>query len=111
MSSAQLRATKRYRERRRKRGLSRVEVQVPVRETAVIRRAAAVLRGPADQVERLRAHLGFDQGRGAVPTAVNMFAMDEPLSPDAEAQWEEAMATVARDRKDPSLNRARKVDL
>ncbi len=43
MTSAQRRATKRYRERRRRSGLKRLEVQVPAQDAAVICRAAAIL--------------------------------------------------------------------
>jgi hypothetical protein len=44
MTSAQQRATKRYRDRRRKSGLQRLEVQVPAAEADVIRKAAEILR-------------------------------------------------------------------
>ena len=111
MSDAQLRATRRYRERRRKRGLKRVEVPVPSRETAVIRKAAAVLRGPANEAKRLREPLGFNSEPGTAPTALDVFAMEESMSPHAEALWDEAIGQVQRERRDASLNRPRKVDL
>jgi hypothetical protein len=111
MTSAQRRATKRYRERRRKSGLKRLEVQVPAREAAVIRKAAAILRGEPAEVMRLRAHLGFDSAPQDALTALDIFAMEEPLSPQGEALWEEAMTQIERDRKDPALSRPRNVDL
>jgi len=111
MTTAQQRATKQYRERRRKRGLQRIEVQVPTGEAAVIRRAAAILRDQAGEAMRLRVHLGFHSELDRAPTALDVFAMDEPLSAEAEALWDEAMAQVERERKDPSLNRPRDVDL
>ena len=111
MTTAQQRATKRYRERGHERGLQRVEVQVPVGEAVVIRRAAAILRDQAGEAMRLRVHLGFRSEFDRTPTALGVFAMDEPLSAEAEALWDEAMAQVERERKDPSLNHPRDVDL
>lgn len=111
MTSAQRRATKQYRERHRKRGLKRLEVQVPADEADVIRKAAAILRGQADEAMRLRAHLGFNAEARQALTALDAFAMKEPLSSQGEALWEDAMAQVERERKDSALNRPRKVDL
>jgi hypothetical protein len=111
MSTAQHRATRRYRERRRKRGLKRIEVQVPAGEAAVIRRAAAILRERTGEAMRLRVHLGFDPELAGVPTALDLFAMDQPLSAEAEALWDQTMAQVERERQDPLLNRPRDVDL
>ena len=111
MTTAQQRATKRYREHRRKHGLKRIEVQVPAGEAAVIRKAAAILRDQAGEAMRLRVHLGFRSELDRASTALDVFAMDEPLSAKAEALWDEAMAQVDRERKDPSLNRPRDVDL
>ena len=111
MTSAQRRATKRYRERRNKRGLKRLEVQVPATESDVIRKAAAILRGQAEEAMRLRAHLGFNAEPRHALTALDAFAMKEPLSPQGEALWEDAMAQVGRNRKDPVLSRVRDIDL
>jgi hypothetical protein len=109
MTVAQRLATKRYRERRRRSGLKRLEVQVPAQEAAVIRRAAAILRGPPEEAMGLRIHLGFEPGDTL--TALDAFAMKEPLSPQGEALWEEVMRRIERDRKDPLLSRPRNVDL
>jgi hypothetical protein len=111
MTSAQRRATGPDRERRRKRGFKRVEVQVPARETAVIRKAAEILRDRPEEAARLRRHLGFESKSRRKANALNIFAMPEPLSPEGEVLWEEAMRQVERDRKDPALNRLRDVDL
>jgi hypothetical protein len=111
MTSAQRRATKRYRERHHKRGLKRLEVQVPAEEAAVIRKAAAILRNQAEEAMRLRAHLGFNAEPRQALAALDAFAMNEPLSPKGEALWEDAMAQVERDRKDPALSRLRDIDL
>jgi hypothetical protein len=110
MSIAQRRATNRYRDRRRKRGLRRVEVQVPAEDVDVIRRAAAVLRGEAHEASRLRTQLGFEPESGQVLSALDVFAVAEPLSPDGERIWNEVMEQVERDRRDPALNRARDID-
>jgi hypothetical protein len=111
MTSAQRRATKRYRELRRKHGLKRLEVQVPTQEAAVIRKAAAILRGEPEEAKRLRTHLGFDPEPRNALTALDAFAMTEPLSSHGEALWEEAMRQIERDRKDPAFSRLRDVDL
>jgi hypothetical protein len=111
MTSAQRRATKRYRERRRWRGLKRLEVQVPAQDTAVIRKAAAILGGQAEEARRLRLHLGFDAEPSRPLTALDVFAMNEPLSPEGEALWEQAMRQIDGDRKDSVLGRPRDVDL
>jgi hypothetical protein len=111
MSNAQRRATKRYRERRRKRGLKRLEVQVPADGAAVIRKAAAILRDRTEEAKRLRVHLGFSAEPRLSMTALDAFAMREPLSPEGEKLWEEAMTQVEGDRKDPALGRLRGIDL
>ena len=105
---AKSKALKAHRARQKKRGMKRLEVSVPVRETAVIRRAAAVLRERAGEAARLRQFLGFPATPGRAANAADLFAMPEPLSPVADALWEDAIARIARDRKDPGLNRPRK---
>jgi hypothetical protein len=112
MTATRRRKTERYREPRLKRALKRVEVQVPARETAVIRKAAEILRERPEEAAELRRHLGFKTKAGSPGmSALNIFAMPEPLSPEGEALWEEAMRQVAKDRKDPALNRLRDLDL
>jgi hypothetical protein len=108
-SKAQRIATKGYRERRRKRGLKRLEVQVPATEVAVIRKVAAILREQPNEATLLRQHLGFAPRH--VQSALDIFAMPEPLSTEGEALWDEAMAQVERERHDPALVRPRDVDL
>ena len=110
MMDARTKAVKSHRRRLRARGLKRVEVQVPAREAEVIRKAAAMLRDPAEAA-KLRKHLGFDPPDEKVRTALDVFAMKEPLSPEGEALWEEAMREGERIRKDPRLNRLRDIDL
>jgi hypothetical protein len=111
MSSAQQRATRRYRERRRNGGFKRLEVQVPTADAAVIKKAASVLREQSEESTRLRQHLGFESKPRKGMSVLEAFAMTEPLSEEGERLWEEAMAQVARDRKDPVLNRPRKLRL
>jgi hypothetical protein len=111
MGSAQQSATRRYRERRRNSGLKRLEVQVPSSDAAVIKKAAAVLREQSEDAARLRQQLGFDPPLTKGMGAAEVFAMTEPLSEEGERLWEEAMAQVARERKGPVLNRARKLKL
>src|SRR5438046_2482581 len=106
---AQRLATSGYRERRRKRGLKRLEVQVPATEVAVIRKAAAILREQPTEAMLLRQHLGFAPRRAQ--SALDMFAMPEPSSPEGEALWDEAMAQIERERRDPTRNRPRAVNL
>jgi hypothetical protein len=106
-TTAQRRATRRYRERRRKGGLTRLEIQVPAADAQLIRKVASLLRDQADEAARLRRHLGFEDDANA-RNALDIFAMPEPARADAEAIWEDAMAKVRRDRADPRLNRARK---
>ena len=110
MTTAQREATRRYRERRRKGGLARLEVQVPAAEVPVIRKAASLLRDQAEDAVRLRRHLGFEDSANA-QTALDIFAMQEPLPAEVEALWEDAMGQIRRDRGDPRFNRARKIDL
>ncbi len=100
-----------HRTRLKKQGLKRVEVSVPAREAVVIRKAAAVLRGPRVDAARLRLLLGFAADNNRVTNAAELFAMPERPSPTGEALWDEAMAEIERDRKDPALNRRRKVAL
>ena len=107
MSNSQRRAVKRYREQRRKRGLKRLEVQVPAGEAAVIRKAAAILRDQPEAAARLRGHLGFEPQPGSARSAFDVFAMTAPLSTEGEALWDDAMAQVERERRDRTLTRAR----
>jgi hypothetical protein len=114
MSNAQRRATRRYRERRSSSGFKRLEVQVPTSEAAVIKKAAAVLREQSKEAARLREHLGFETPSDRRMSAADVFAAiadEHPLSEEGERLWDEAMAQVARDRKDPLLNKPRKVRL
>jgi hypothetical protein len=86
-------------------------VQVPVGEAAVIKKAAAVLRERSEEAARLRQHLGFAPEGGSRMSALDIFAMTEPLSEEGERLWDEAMARVEHDRKNPVLGRARKLKL
>jgi hypothetical protein len=106
--NAKSKALKAHRARLKKRGMKRLEVSVPVRETAVIRRAAFVLREQAAEAARLRQVLGFAAERGGTANAADLFAMSKPLSPIGEALWDDAIARIERDRKDLGLNRPRK---
>ena len=108
---AKSKALKSHRARLKKRGVKRLEVSVPAREAAVIRRAASVLREQAGEAARLRQILGFAPEPGGPASAVDLFAMPEPLSPSGEALWDDAMAQIERDRKDSTLSRARKLNL
>jgi hypothetical protein len=80
-------------------------------EIAVIRKAAAVLRDDKPEAVRLRTLLGFGPKDGQVSSALDIFTMTETLSPEGEALWEDAMAQVARERRDTRFNRLRDVDL
>jgi hypothetical protein len=109
MMDARTKALKSHRLRRR--GLRRVEVQVPAGDVAVIRKAAAILRHPTKEAAQLRRTLGFAPEPRHALTALDIFAMPEPLSAERERLWKQAMKRVERDRKDPRLNRPRDVDL
>jgi hypothetical protein len=93
------------------RGLKRLEVQVPAPDAAVIRKAAAILGSQPEVARRLRIHLGFGPEPSHALTALDVFAMKEPLSPRGEALWEKVMRQIDRDRKDPVLGGPRDVDL
>ena len=108
MTAAQRQATRRYRERRRKSGLARVEVQVAADAVEVIRRAASLLQDETEDAASLRRHLGFEDS-APVHSALDIFSMED--TPQAKTLWDQAMAQVRRDRRDPRLNRARKIKL
>ncbi len=110
MMDARTKAVKSHRRRLRKRGLKRVEVQVPAREADVIRKAAAMLRDPTEAAQ-LRRHLGFELPGDEPRSALDVFAMKEDLSPEGEALWEEAMREGERIRRGPVLNRLRDIDV
>jgi hypothetical protein len=111
MMDARTKAVKSHRMRQRRRGLRRVEVQVPAAEVDVIRKAAAVLRDATEEAAQLRCHLGFESQLGRARMALDIFAMPEPLSAEGERLWGQAMKQVERDRKDRRLNRLRDIDL
>lgn len=106
---AKSKALKVHRARLKKRGMRRVEVSVPVREAAVIRKAALVLREQASEATPLRRLLGFAPDAAGTANAAGLFAMPQPLSPAGEALWDAAMARIERDRTDLRLNRPRKL--
>jgi len=108
---AKTRAVKAHRARQKRRGMKRLEVNVPAREAPVIRRAASVLRAQSAEAARLRQVLGFPRETGNPASAPDLFAMTPALSTVGEALWDEAMAQVVRDRRDRVLSRARKVTL
>jgi len=108
---AKVKALKAHRARLKRRGIKRVEVGVPVREAAVIRKAAAVLREQAGEATRLRQILGFARETKRAANAAELFAMTPPLSRAGEALWDAAMEQIERDRKDFALNRPRKLAL
>jgi len=95
---ARTKAVKSHRMRQRRRGLKRVEVQVPAAEADVIRKVAAILRHPGDEAAQLRRQLGFDTEHRPAQTALDIFAMPESLSVAGERLWEQA------DRKSTRLN-------
>src|SRR2546428_3824615 len=111
MTFAQRQATKRYRERHRKRGLKRIEVQIPPDAVAAIRKAAAILRGEPEEAARLREHLGLKAEPERMLSVLDVFAMADSLSAEGEALWDEAIAQIERDGRNPALNRARDIDL
>jgi hypothetical protein len=108
MSTAQRQATRRYRERRRKSGLTRLEVQVPAEAVPVIRKAASLLRDQTEGAAGLRRHLGFEES-APIQSALGIFAMND--GPYPKTLWNDAMAQVRRERRDPRHNRARRIKL
>jgi len=109
--NARLNALRSHRQRLKKQGLKRLELVVPNSEAAVIRRAASVLREKSRDAAKLRQLLGFDRAARRAATAVDLFAMPEPPSATGDRLWDRAMAKIERDRRDRSLNRARKFQL
>lgn len=57
MTSAQRKAVRTHRDRQRRRGVARVEVQAPVGDAPLIRELAAALRGEPARAGRVRAQL------------------------------------------------------
>ncbi|MGB7079421.1 MAG: hypothetical protein WBD53_19740 [Xanthobacteraceae bacterium] len=108
---ATAKAVKAHRARLKKRGLKRIEICVPAREAAVIRRAAAVLRERSGETARLRHVLGFSREAGRAANALDLFSMTVPLSTEGKLLWDEALEAVQRNRKDRALSRPRKVAL
>jgi hypothetical protein len=90
--------------------MKRVEVHIPAADVAVVRKAAAILRNPAEAATRLRRFLGFETESDRTVTALDIFAMPAPLSAAGEALWDEAMAQVERERRDQQVNRLRIID-
>ena len=78
-------------------------------EVAVIRKVAAILGNRPEEATQLRQHLGFAPRRAQI--ALDIFAMTEPLTPDGETLWDEAMARIERERQDTALICARAVAL
>jgi hypothetical protein len=111
MMDARTKPVKSRRSRLRRHGFRRLEVQVPADDVAVIRKAAAILRNPTQEAVQLRRTLGFAPKPSRALTALEIFAMPEPLSAKVERRWKRAMKQVERDRNDPRLNRPRDVDL
>lgn len=108
---AKTKALSAHRARLKKRGMKRLEVWVPAREADVVRRAASVLREQSGEAAQLRQVLGFPRQAERPASAVDIFAMNAPLSPAGEALWDEAMERIQRDRKNRALNRPRKIAL
>ena len=108
---ARTKALKAHRLGLKKRGMKRVEVNVPKAEAAVIRKAASALREQGGEAARLRQILGFPAASAGVANAAELFAMTEPLSPEGEALWDAAMTQIERDRRDFTLNRPRDAGL
>lgn len=106
---ARSKALKAHRARLKKRGMKRLEVCVPAREAAVIRKAASVLREQSARAGELRQVLGFTGNSNRSANAADLFAMAEPLSSAGEALWHDAMAQIERDRKSPRLSSLRKL--
>jgi hypothetical protein len=114
---AQTKALKAHRKRLRARGMKRVEVVVPACDTALVRQVAAGLRDDDATARRFRAAIQgaaspacrVDSGLPA--SALDVFAMTEPLSAEGERLWNEIMEQIERERRDPVLNRPRDVDL
>jgi hypothetical protein len=105
---AKSKALKAHRARLKRRGLKRLEISVPADEAPVIRRAASVLREQSSEAARLRQILGFPPEPGRAVDVIDFFAMPEPLSAAGEALWDDAMARIEKDRKDPTLSGLRK---
>jgi hypothetical protein len=54
----------------------------------------------------VRVNIGFGAEPDSGSSALDMFAMVESLSPEGEALWNEAMARIERERRDPDLTQA-----
>jgi hypothetical protein len=90
------------------RGAARYECSVAVFHVAVTE-WYSLLRARGVVVEKLP--LDFDHKPSDLTSAVDVFAMDEPLSASGEGLWSAAMAVVESGRRDPASNRLLDVDL
>lgn len=54
---------------------------------------------------------GLQPAATCLTSAIDVFAMDTPLPPDAEGLWNQAMAEIERARRDPANNRLLDINL
>lgn len=78
MNSAQSKAVKTHRDRQRKRGILRVEVQVPEGDASLIRDVAAALRDEPERADRVRQRLLETLGREAGASLRESLACELP---------------------------------
>ncbi len=98
MAQVQETALRRHRQRRKRRGIVRVEVQAPRGDAALIRLLAAELRADSDAARRLRALLHEALALAPNGSLLEMLACDLPGDRDADGLIDEALA---RDRELP----------
>jgi hypothetical protein len=77
-TSAQRAATAAHRKRAKAKGLVRIEVQVPKRDAALVRKLARSLRGPEARASSLRQSLGSSLADSDEGSVLSMFASDLP---------------------------------
>ncbi len=78
MSTTQIKAVRNHRDRQRKRGIARVEVQVPECDVPLVREIAGALRGDPERAQRTRAALQRALRPQASESLLDLLACDLP---------------------------------
>lgn len=98
METTQTRAVRNHRDRQRKRGIARVELQVPECDAPLLREIAGALREDPERAQRTRAALQQALGPAASESLLELLACDLP-----DEVVEEALERPRDLGRDPSL--------
>ena len=78
LTTAQSKAVRNHRDRQRKRGIARVEVQVPECDVPLLREVAGALRGAPERAQRTRAALQHALRPQASQSLLDLLACELP---------------------------------